>query len=266
VTSPQPISLKPRAWGRRRGRREDRPCHARRSRRRRARSPPRGREGPRRRDPGDVAPEGRRRPRRQAPVETQARAHVQDRGDPAKGQKRPGSEGGAGREATGEGDGRHRAPERHRARGFREGLPAPASRVGPERHQRRGSREDDRRPEGRPGEGHGHQGEGQGEGSVGDHDTLGEARPRVPDSLAPVHQRETQGVTDEEGGHRPRGEADPGDRRREHQSEDEGLHEEAPPAVLDGHRDRLPRDRGRGRLWRHGQKEVNVRRRPMGSD
>jgi hypothetical protein len=71
-------------------------------------------------------------------------------------------------------------------------------------------------------------------------------------------------VTHQEGGERCPSEAEAGSRGGDHEPENDGLDEEAPPPVLDGQGNRLP---GHGNGSRaHGQKDVNRKGAPMASD
>ena len=187
----------------------------------------------------------RPRARGQAAIEPDPRSNVEDRGHGAQGQEGPRAPRERRRGAPGERDRRGRRPERDRSRRLGQGLAAAAARVEREGDEADRRGDGQRQPEGRGCEGEGRGGQGQGGRGVRGEDALGQRRARVPDALASIDEPEPQRVAGEERGERGESEAEPGGRGREHEPQDHGLGEKAPPAVLRGEGHRPPRNRRR---------------------
>ena len=202
-----------------------------------------------------VAGVNRARARGQAAIEADPRSNVEDRGHGTQGQEGPRAPRERRGGAPGERDRRGRRPERDRSRRLGQGLAAAAARVEREGDEADRRGDGQRQPEGRGCEGEGRGGQGQGGRRVRGEDALGQRRARVPDALASIDEPEPQRVAGEEGGERGESEAEPGDRGRQHEPQDHGLGEKAPPAVLRGEGDRPPGDgRAPGRDGRaHGR-------------
>ena len=192
-------------------------------------------------------PRASRDPRRETPVEAETGANEEDRGDRPQGQQGPGPVGQLARGAPRPGrwptprppgPPRRRLPAGPRGCGRARRRPGPRAPAGAPRASagQKGAR--------REGPGGGH--ESQGHSGVAEDEAHGERRCGGARPRAAVHQDQRRGCRTRNAATAATPRQQASRRRREDQPEHDRLEEETPAAVLDGQRDRPPRDRRGG--------------------